>query len=645
MHRPSVQSDTNICPYCWTHLPIRLCQKGDNAGRRFLMNNDLHPGSKTYWHFWTHEESTLYGISPAASLSPSFPANPMHAPLVSASALPPTSASAAQLLSSTSPSLRCRECPSTRVSSQCKSHRCKEHCIILNNGSCPVKKHHPSFMSQRQRRKANIPAPARPPKSVPPLSAAELSILDGISDSNSFQWDYGPALQRAHIDQPALYLDQALRRHLSPTLTPPPLSWDPLPASPEQDIDEREARELRLAMELSLTSTAEPSSIAGPSHPSIASPSQPSASTSTPMSTSTPTSQRRAQAASVATRTTLPKPRITTQLNPMWMSQASGTRPANDTFNTRQPAVRRVAVDPSTVRRFTLIYWDADAKSPKIFGVTECPSWPEFRLSESTDMLGLLGTHLSAVEYYDVRFRLWTRVNLDYTHILTQNTYLLLRRVGVSGLDESKMIDHLVNLPGPQHIRYNLPAERNAVREKIKACRHKPRHVSDDEGSELEVSEVFIKSEQGLETTRLSLRIPTERATDYICLDIDSAPSSLPSTSSRSSRSTTPSTTPTTPIESSSPIPIPRKWPSGVYTVDMANGFLSMETPELDHLPIATRFQRVFKTDSPYKARTYSDARLCWSRGPQGLRASALDAGKTEAGLWSVYAAQVPLKK
>ncbi|KAJ7347770.1 hypothetical protein DFH08DRAFT_960192 [Mycena albidolilacea] len=125
---------------------------------------------------------------------------------------------------------------------------------------------------------------------------------------------------------------------------------------------------------------------------------------------------------------------------------------------------------------------------------------------------------------------------------------------------------------------------------------------------------------------------PTERATDYICLDIDSAPSSLPSASSRSSgssHSTTPSTTPTTPIESSSPIPIPRKWPSGAYTVDMANGFLRMEAPELDHLPIATRFQRVFKTDSPYKARTYSDARLRWSWGPQGLRASALDAGKT----------------
>ncbi|KAJ7853188.1 hypothetical protein B0H14DRAFT_3450402 [Mycena olivaceomarginata] len=105
MHRPSVQSNTNICPYCWTHLPICLCQKGDNAGRRFLMNNDLHPRSKTNWHFWTHEESTLYGISPAASLLPSFPANPMHAPLVSASAVPPTSASTAQLLSSTSANL------------------------------------------------------------------------------------------------------------------------------------------------------------------------------------------------------------------------------------------------------------------------------------------------------------------------------------------------------------------------------------------------------------------------------------------------------------------------------------------------------------------------------------------------------------
>ncbi|KAJ7814629.1 hypothetical protein B0H14DRAFT_2850030 [Mycena olivaceomarginata] len=61
-----------------------------------------------------------------------------------------------------------------------------------------------------------------------------------------------------------------------------------------------------------------------------------------------PPSQPRVPASSVARRTPLPKPpRITTQLIPAWMSQATGTRPANDTFAVRQPSARRAPVAPA----------------------------------------------------------------------------------------------------------------------------------------------------------------------------------------------------------------------------------------------------------------------------------------------------------
>ncbi|KAJ7801029.1 hypothetical protein B0H13DRAFT_2390169 [Mycena leptocephala] len=278
-----------------------------------------------------------------------------------------------------------------------------------------------------------------------------------------------------------------------------------------------------------------------------------------------PPSQPRVPASSVAQKTTLPKaPRITTQLNPAWMSQAAGTRLANDTF--------------------------ADGKPPLILGVAECPSWPEFRLSESTRTCELLGTNLAAVEYYNVKFCLWTRIDISYTHILTPDTYLL-RRIGVSGLDEDRLIDHFVNLPGPQHIRYDLT---DAVRHKLKV---RPTKANSEDEVEI----------VGSMASRLSLtRI-------------------LPSPTVTSSA--------------------PPKWPAGIYTIDMANGFLRMEAADMQHIPPAQRFQQVFKTTSEYKRRTYTDARLRWTRGSESLRTAPLDAGRTREGLWSAYAAQVPLRK
>jgi hypothetical protein len=82
-----------------------------------------------------------------------------------------------------------------------------------------------------------------------------------------------------------------------------------------------------------------------------------------------------------------------------------------------------------------------------------------------------------------------------------------------------------------------------------------------------------------------------------------------------------------------------------MYTVDMAIGFLRMEAPELKHIPVAACFQQVFRTDWPYIERTYGDARLRWTRGSEVLRTASFNAGRTDAELWSVYAAQVPLKK
>ncbi|KAJ7509551.1 hypothetical protein B0H11DRAFT_1900966 [Mycena galericulata] len=685
MSQPSLAADNNKCPWCFAALRIQWCNKGPNKEKAYLVceDIDLHPQRRPFWHWWGIVASRQSRASLSSSPSPIL-ANPpsFSFDLRSAfTASTPSTSSAVGTTNTQTPLVRCRYvggCPSKRVAPACKVQCCKKHCIILKTILCPVKTHDPVTMSQRQRREANVLPPARRRQMFSPPPAASraespvdgfspsfLSALDRITQQQSFGWDYGPVLQQAHIDSPGIYLDQALRTGrmpLSPSLSP-------------QDAANREDEELQLALTLSLAPQSSSSSASTSSSPAGSS------------STMPPPSQPRVPASSVARRTTLPKPpRITTQLNPAWMSQATGTRPANDTFVVRQPSARRAAVDLTTVQRFTLVYWDEDGKPPLILGVTECPSWPEFRLSESTRTLDLLSSNLAAVEFYNIRFCLWTRVDLAYTHILTSDTYLLLRRIGVSGLDEDRLIDHFVHLPGPQHIRYNIAAERAAVRTKIKA---RQTQVTDDNSVDNDVEIVKVNgikiepidqarrapiADVGIievvdrpppppRMDRPLLRIVTGgagAAANPICLDDDTTPSTASPSSSLFSAfpclspSTTPPASPflwddpkssSTTSTTSATLSAPLRWPAGVYAVDMAQGFLRMEAADMQHIPVADRFQRVFQTSAAFRQRTYTDARLRWTRGSESLRTAALDAGRTKKGLWSVYAAQVPLKK
>ncbi|KAJ7787557.1 hypothetical protein B0H14DRAFT_3505301 [Mycena olivaceomarginata] len=369
MSQPSLAADNNMCPWCFAALRIQWCNKGPNKEKAYLVceDIDLHAQRKPFWHWWGVVASRQARASLSSSPSPIL-ANPPSFSFESRSALTtstPSTSSAVSTTNTQTSSVRCRYvggCQSTRVAPACKSQLCKKHCIILNNGLCPVKTHDPATMSQRQRREANVPPPARrrqlpsPPaasraeSSVGGFSPSFLSALDGIAQQQSFGWDYGPVLQQARIDSPGIYLDQELRMGMPPS-----------PSLSPQDAADHEDEELQLALTLSLA----------PQSSSSAATSSSSASTSSSPASASPTmpppSQPRVPASSVARRTPLPKPpRITTQLIPAWMSQATGTRPANDTFAVRQPSARRAPVDLTTVQRFTLVYWDADGKSPLI---------------------------------------------------------------------------------------------------------------------------------------------------------------------------------------------------------------------------------------------------------------------------------------
>ncbi|KAJ7225093.1 hypothetical protein C8J57DRAFT_1535535 [Mycena rebaudengoi] len=518
-------------------------------------------------------------------------------------------------------------------------------------------------MSKRQRQKASVPSSRKRPQ-APNFSPSELAILDDITEHNSSIWKRAPALQRAIVNGPALALDALIGHIPSPSPSPPPprlhLPMYPPPlllpthptadnattalpsqcsSSPESrplspDLDEREVADIQHAVQLSLsdvnvvTASAASSSAGGQAANAV--PSAP------PHTSSQPIRQ----------------PRITTQLNPAWMAQAvhASSTSASDTFNPRQPAIRKPAVNIATVHRFTLVYWDDDNKSAAIRVVDECPSWPLFRLSESRQTLASLGDDIHALQFYDLRLRLWVHITTDYTHSLTPNGYLLLRRAGVTtGLQQNELIDTFTNLPGPQNIRYNLPAERDAVRQKLRAVKRRNPRIFADDDSDVEIvpyKEPRPKPEAVILRRPILPPIITEgTAMDPIILE-SPPPSSSSSRSSTTpsllfSRSSTPSTTPTTPLESSASA---LRWPRGMYTVDMAEGFLQMEGHELGHLSLAARFCHVFGSESPYVAQTYRDQRRRWTISSEALRTKALAAGRTAEGLWSEFQREVPLK-
>ncbi|KAJ7912075.1 hypothetical protein B0H13DRAFT_2327670 [Mycena leptocephala] len=580
---PSLTTDNNTCPWCLACLKIQWCKSGPNKEKAFLVceDIDLHPQRQRFWHWWgvvaSRQARAFLSLSPTLNLantSFSFP-----------STAPPATSSAVGMTSTQTPALRCRYvsgCQSMCVAPLCKSRCCKKHCIMLNNGSCPLKTHDPATMSQCQCHDANVPPPlpahrrqtlfSPPPVTSPPKSPVDgfspsfLSALDGIAQQQSFGWDYRPVLQQACIDSPGLYFDQALHTGQSP-LSPS--------LSSSQDVADREDEELQLALTLSLAPSS--SVLLTPSSSTSLAPLS-STSSSSSSQAAPPPSQLQVPASSVARKTTLPKPpRITTQLNPAWMSQATGTRP------------------PMIPLRFANLYWVKDGKLPLILGVTECPSWPEFRLSDSMQTLNLLGSDLAA------------------------------------------------------HIRYNLAAERAAVCNKIKAPETQGTDNDNIEvvkvnGIKIEpinkpvqspiadadIVEVMDRPPPRMKHPSLSVIIGSAgaAAANPICLDDDTPSSTTSSASALFSAfpSLSPSTTPPVspflwpstnldvPPSSSTMSGALPKWPAGIYAVDMAQGFLRMEATDMQHILLAECFQQVFKTSAQFRQQTYTDARLQWTR-------------------------------
>ncbi|KAJ7085607.1 hypothetical protein C8R44DRAFT_893892 [Mycena epipterygia] len=193
--------------------------------------------------------------------------------------------------------------------------------------------------------------------------------------------------------------------------------------------------------------------------------------------------------------------RLTTQMNETWMSSNGGpqihgqaqTRSAAS-LHIRTGSSRRPFEDPQAVQRFIVVLWTADDKPHRVCYVESCPSWPRWRVSESTGALRELVVDEPDIDMYFPSFKTWVEISVDFSHKVDTDCVILLRLRGVSCLDEEETIKRFLSDTSPSHLRYNLPGERSALCMEYKRQRGAPSAVSiyDNDSS----------SDSGLQTRR-----------------------------------------------------------------------------------------------------------------------------------------------
>ena len=350
------------------------------------------------------------------------------------------------------------------------------------------------------------------------------------------------------------------------------------------------------------------------------------------------------------------QPKITTQMNPTWMAEYKSS-PAVE--KAKASSAVRLAQDLSLVRRFHLIFWDNSHDTACIQLVQECPNWPQWSLSTYTG-LSLLGDNITHIQLYSTTYHVWVDTPLDFKHSLTTNCAILLRRKGVTGIDEQDQINRFVSPHSPRRFRHDMPAERSAIREMLKDLKWKGKGVDIPlmEGSNSDI-EIFntprplkrrrITGKQEpisspLQRPQLSITIPTTPTIlpSSEIIEIPDSPQSPTSFSPFSLLS--PISTPTSSLHFPSPTQatLPR-WPQGRYAVDIVAGFERMDKLlQRSSGSVAQRLIEVYGCKIP--TSTYYDHRDRWAIASQSLRDKVIDGGRTPSGLWTYLASRVPLK-
>ncbi|KAJ7707381.1 hypothetical protein B0H17DRAFT_1125197 [Mycena rosella] len=548
------------CPECYNTLAVEIAVGGKVPGSSYIRCNNLpqHPSGQRYFYRLSSGDSSL-----ATSSKSSKRACLKH------------------------------DCASTRIDSGCRCLMCRKHCV--DTGPCMLTSH-----TNHRRKKQGCPTPYLPRISPTPLaftSFPPFTSLDAIHDYTMAPFrelDTYRQNETARITEEGRRLDLALGlRSPSPDL--------PLEVMLRRQDALQEEEDLALALRLSeedITASAPSTSALRVLSPS---PELPMGITSsapapalgracTPNATGNPSAPRKHLPAP-STRLSHSAPlHITTQMNDVWITC-------------------RPFADPRLIKRFMVVFWSMDDKPHTVSFVEDCPSWPTWRVSEATGNLAYLVADDTNFELFSDNFKAWIGISADFVHHISTDSIILLRRCGVVCLDEDKTIKMFLRKVSPAHLRYDLPAQRAAVRNEYK---HQRSNTSSSK--EVIICDSSSDEDNGGARTRTKASKRVIHINDNTVLRSLSPLSSTPSLPSSLRASP--------PLEVSSPVAV--SWPAGMYTVDMVAGFIRMKSDELKHITSRSdRFTIVF--GKGYNSSTYNDHVRKWREAPAALRTQALD--------------------
>lgn len=249
------------------------------------------------------------------------------------------------------------------------------------------------------------------------------------------------------------------------------------------------------------------------------------------------------------------------------------------------------------------------------------------------------------LQYYDTRNSYWVSCSPTYPHTLKKGGYLLLQRPNISCHDFETHLENATRKPS--HFRDNLPSERKFVKAIIQE-RKRPLPLNVVNFSDIEAEKARHEKRKRYEYDHDDNYPLSQRAR-----------LSPPKTPSHSSTSVTSSPIPvrsssitiSSPISIPSPVlPVPEevleevyvpssciRWPDGMFVEDMAAGFQSINSkPMKERYPrLSDRTYAVFKRRIPDS--TYFDHQHNWKKASEANRTEYVDAGRTDAGLWSEF--------
>ncbi|KAJ7667450.1 hypothetical protein DFH06DRAFT_1126263 [Mycena polygramma] len=613
-----------------------------------------------------------------------------------------STSSTSAVSSSIPPSEKCRytsggsTCTSGRTNKHCSNRMCQKHCV--KTGGCAYTRHHASTSSNSISIPAHVPLAApslprpisaapsfsRPVKSLPrSISAAtslprvkhtapslSLSVLAASSSRlSSPQRDHFPSAFPAYSDFSAFAsydellqsaqepLDR-LNKYQDPLAAALDLTFGSFSPSPERSLEDalrhQEEQELAQALRLSARETQQASRHAKFEAISamVSRPSPPPVPTlrlrSLSPSPDPPTSIL--PAASTQARTTVSRPppshkppvlTITKQLSDDWV------KPSSSTFHISH-ASRKPIADVRVGRRFMIVYLGDATDEPVVLCLSadDIPDWPKFQLSESPSTvqdLGIDDLDDLSLQQYSTTYEIFMNVSVRHLFTVTTDCVLFFRRKGVRVANEADLLTRFFPAQTVNHQRHGLSQERAGVRAEYKKLKGKGKTISplSESDSEVEASEVVpaapVVRKRPFEEDGASRQKRPRLAVNTNVVEVhddddgdDDTPSTLASTSTSTSASTS-----TKPSDKGT-------WMKGMYVKDMVAGFARMDSKELAHLSKAERFHAVFGAFR-FTPSTYDDQCRRWRSASHEERQKALDAGRTDEGLWQCRKIQICL--